>query len=90
MDELKSLLRSLSKDYGEFRMKITRIDMKAREQELRWDKYNIVSNIGRALIANIELKVRTYSYSFHPYPLQLMIKTKIKSTDPMLPTLLKR
>lgn len=82
MEELKGLLRSISNDYGEFKMKITRIDMKARDQELRWGRYNIVSNIGNALIANKELKVRTYSYSFHPYPLQLTIKIKIKSTDP--------
>jgi Protein of unknown function (DUF4030)/Domain of unknown function (DUF4179) len=82
IDELKSMLRSISKDYGEFKMKITRIDMKAREQELRWGRSNVVSNIGNALIANKELNVKTYSYSFHPYPLQLTIKTKIKSTDP--------
>lgn len=90
IEELKSLLLTISKDYGEFKMKITRIDMKAREQEIRWGRANVISNIGNALIANKELKVKTYSYSFHPYPLQLTIKTKIKSIDLNAPTISKK
>lgn len=81
-DELKNLLRSTSKEYGEFKMRLTKIDMKAREQEIRWGKNFIVSTIGNGLMANKDFKVTTYSYSFHPYPLQLEIKTSIKSTNP--------
>ncbi|UII57598.1 DUF4030 domain-containing protein [Cytobacillus spongiae] len=79
MVELKDMLKSITKDYGEFRMRITQIDLKAREQELRWG--GIVHTIGDALMAEDHLKVRTYSYSFHPYPLQLTIKTTIDSTN---------
>ncbi|PLR89854.1 DUF4030 domain-containing protein [Bacillus sp. T33-2] len=83
IDELKNLLHSTSKEYGDnFRLRVTRIDMKAREQEIRWGKNNIISTIGGGLMENKELKVKTYSYSFHPYPLQLKIKTTIDATDP--------
>ncbi|WP_163101989.1 DUF4030 domain-containing protein [Peribacillus alkalitolerans] len=79
--ELKELLRSTAQEYGEFKLKVTRIDMKAREQELRWGKNNIVSIIGHGLMENDEFKVTGYGYSFHPLPLQIKLKTSIKSSD---------
>ncbi|SOC11403.1 uncharacterized protein DUF4030 [Ureibacillus xyleni] len=83
MEKLKELLKSASSKYGDdFKMRITRIDMKAREQELRWEKNGIVHYIGGALMENEDFNVTGYSYSFHPYPLMLKLKTSIKSTDP--------
>jgi Protein of unknown function (DUF4030) len=82
--ELKELLRSVTKKYGEFeefKLRLTRIDMKAREQELRWGKNNIVSIIGHGLMENDDFKVTGYGYSFHPLPLQIKLKTSIKSSD---------
>ncbi|WP_108671878.1 DUF4030 domain-containing protein [Peribacillus acanthi] len=79
--ELKELLRSTAKEYGDdFKLRVTRIDMKAREQELRWGKNNIVGIIGQGLMENEEFKVKGYSYSFHPYPLQIKIKTTINTS----------
>jgi hypothetical protein len=82
MQELKELLRDSTKDYGKFKMRITRIDMAAREQELRWESNGIVHIIGSGLMENKEFKVTGYSYSFHPLPLQLNIKTSVKASDP--------
>jgi hypothetical protein len=82
MELLKELLRDATKEYGEFKMRITRIDMAAREQELRWEKNGIVHIIGSGLMENKEFKVKGYSYSFHPLPLQLIIKTSVLATDP--------
>jgi hypothetical protein len=81
MDDLKALLKTASSKYGDdFKMRITRIDMKAREQELRWG--NTIMIIGDVLMQNEEFKTTGYSFSFHPYPLQLKIKTSIQSSDP--------
>lgn len=82
VSELKELLTSVTKDYGEFRMRITSIDMRAREQELRWGKNHITGIIGSGLMSNESFKVTGFSYSFHPYPLEMKVKTSVKSTDP--------
>lgn len=82
VSELKELLKSVTKDYGEFRVRITSIDLKAREQELRWGDSHITGIIGSGLMSNESFKVTGFSYSFHPYPLEMKIKTSVKSTDP--------
>lgn len=82
VSELKELLKSVTKVYGEFRMRITSIDMKAREQELRWGDSDITGIIGSGLMSSDSFKVTGFSYSFHPYPLEMKIKTSVKSTDP--------
>ncbi|KAA9022043.1 DUF4030 domain-containing protein [Niallia endozanthoxylica] len=79
--ELKELLNTVTKDYGEFRMRITSIDMKAREQELRWGN-NIIGILAQGLMSNKSFQVTGFSYSFHPYPLQIKVKTSVQSTDP--------
>ncbi len=79
--ELKELLHTVTKDYGEFRMRITSIDMKAREQELRWGN-NIIGILAQGLMSNKSFQVTGFSYSFHPYPLQMKVKTSVQSTDP--------
>jgi hypothetical protein len=79
--ELKELLKSVTKVYGEFKMKITSIDMKAREQELRWGS-QIPRLISSGLMSNESFKITGFSYSFHQYPLEMIFKTSVKSTDP--------
>ncbi|MFB5195181.1 DUF4030 domain-containing protein [Neobacillus sp. KR4-4] len=81
VDELKKMLVAASRPYGEFTFRVSRIDMKARAQEQRWDELGIIQILGGGLMENKEFKVTGYSYSFHPLPLQLEIKTSIKSTD---------
>ena len=80
--ELKDQLKVLTKEYGEFKYKITSIDMAAREQELRWAKNDVIHVLVGGLRENKDFKVTGFSYSFHPLPLQIKVKTSIKSTDP--------
>jgi hypothetical protein len=81
IDELKDLLKSTSSKYGEFRLKVTRVDMNAREQELRWGKNNITLTIAHGLMENKDFHVTGFSYSFHPLPLQIMVKTELDAAD---------
>ena len=80
--ELKEQLKVLTKEYGEFRYKITSIDMAAREQELRWGKKWSIHILVGGLMENKDFKVTGISYSFHPLPLQIKVKTSVKSTNP--------
>ena len=82
VDELKEQLKILTEEYGEFRYRITSIDMAAREQELRWEKSGILSVLFGGLDENKAFKVTGLSYSFHPLPLQIKVKISLKSTDP--------
>ncbi|MFP5303545.1 hypothetical protein R2R70_20415, partial [Cobetia sp. SIMBA_158] len=51
MEQLKELLTYISSKYGDhFKMRITQIDMKAREQQLRWG--GNIHAIGSALMEN--------------------------------------
>ncbi|MGP7817366.1 DUF4030 domain-containing protein [Niallia sp. 01092] len=81
MKQLKADLIDISKEYGEFTFRITQVDMKAREQELRWDKTGAISIIAQGLMENKQFKVKGFSYSFHPLPLQIKVKTSVSSTD---------
>jgi hypothetical protein len=82
VDQLKEQLKLLTKEYGEFRFRITSIDMAAREQELRWGRNGIISILFGGLSENKAFKVTGLSYSFHPLPLQMEVKISLKSTDP--------
>jgi hypothetical protein len=82
VDELKEQLKLLTKEYGEFRYRITSIDMAAREQELRWGKSGVLNVLFGGLDENKAFKVTGLSYSFHPLPLQIKVKISLKSTDP--------
>jgi Protein of unknown function (DUF4030) len=82
VDELKEQLKLLTKEYGEFRYRITSIDMAAREQELRWGKSGVLDVLFGGLDENKAFKVTGLSYSFHPLPLQIKVKISLKSTDP--------
>jgi hypothetical protein len=90
-DELQAFLHTVTKPYGgEFKIRISKINMKAREQEIRWDKNNIISILAHGLMENKEFKVKGFSYSFHPLPLQIEIKTSVDSSDPDAKELAKR
>jgi hypothetical protein len=79
--ELEDLLRTTTKPYGDdFKLDIRKIDMAAREQEKRWEEAGIIHIIVGGLMENEEFKVTGFSYSFHPLPLQIKVKTSVKST----------
>ncbi|MEH7009778.1 DUF4030 domain-containing protein [Neobacillus niacini] len=80
--ELKEQLKLITKEYGEFRYKITSIDMAAREQELRWVQNGIIDIIFDGLSENKAFKITGLSYSFHPLPLQIEVRISLKSKDP--------
>lgn len=79
--ELRKKIEGISKEYGTFNIRITQVDMKAREQEKRWDKNNIMGILARGLMENKKFEVKGYSYSFHPLPLQIKIKLSVHSSD---------
>lgn len=80
--ELETLLRATAKPYGEdFKLDIRKIDMAAREQEKRWEEAGIIHILVGGLMENEEFNVTGFSYSFHPLPLQIKVKTSVKSTD---------
>jgi hypothetical protein len=82
MKDLKNMLVTASKEYGEFTFRISKIDMKAREQEIRWGKNGIIDILAQGLMENKEFKVTGFSYSFHPLPLQITVKTSLKASNP--------
>jgi hypothetical protein len=82
MKDIKNMLIATSKEYGEFKFRISKIDMKAREQEIRWGKNGIINIIAQGLMENKKFKVTGFSYSFHPLPLQITVKTSLKATNP--------
>lgn len=77
-DELKEVLLALSKEYGDFELKVTRVDMNAREQEKRWERLGIISILANGLTDNKEFKITGFSYSF---PLEITLKTSLHSSD---------
>ena len=82
MADLETLLRTTAQEYGDdFKLDIRTIDMDARTQEKRWEEAGIISILVGGLMENEEFKVTGFSYSFHPLPLQIKIKTSINSTD---------
>ncbi|MFE8700624.1 DUF4030 domain-containing protein [Cytobacillus sp. FJAT-54145] len=91
IDELEELLLTTSKEYGDdFKLDIRRIDMEARAQEERWDKTGVIHIISSGLMQNESFKVTGFSYSFHPLPLQIKIKTSVKASDPEAKELVER
>ncbi|PLT31025.1 DUF4030 domain-containing protein [Peribacillus deserti] len=80
--ELEQAMRGLSQPYGgNFKIDIRKSDMTARQQEIRWEEKGLISIIVGGLMENKEFKVKGFSYSFHPLPLQIKVKTSVKSTD---------
>lgn len=53
----------------------------AREQEVRWGKTGAVNDIAQAMMESEQFPVTGFSYSFHPYPLQIKIKTSLDQSS---------
>jgi hypothetical protein len=82
IDEIKKVVQSVieSKNKGEFQIKVHKIDMEKREQELRW--HTVIKTIAEGLMSTKEYKVKGVGYSNHPSPMTITIKTTVSSSDP--------
>lgn len=79
---LKQIMSEEGKKYGEKpKIDVRQVQRKAREQELRWEKTGAVNHIAQAMMESDEFPVTGFSYSFHPYPLQIKVKTSLKTSD---------
>lgn len=67
------------KKIDSYSIKINKIDLSQREKEAKWNE--IFPAIIEGLTAKKEYKVTGFAYSFHPAPLQIIIKTSINHTD---------
>ncbi|WP_075981783.1 DUF4030 domain-containing protein [Bacillus massilinigeriensis] len=67
------------KNLSNYSIDIKKIDLVQRERESKWDR--VFPTIIEGLTAKKEYKVTGFAYSFHPAPLQIIIKTSIESTD---------
>ncbi|KGX83362.1 MULTISPECIES: DUF4030 domain-containing protein [Pontibacillus] len=80
--QLKDILKKEAKSYEDkVKLDVRQVQKIAREQEKRWEKTNAISHIGRALMEAEHLPVIGFAYSFHPYPLQIKIKTSLDAND---------
>lgn len=67
------------KNIDSYSIKINKIDLAQREKEAKWNEmFNVIIE---GLSAKKEYQVTGFAYSFHPAPLQIIIKTSIKTTD---------
>lgn len=82
LEKLKEIMKEEASNYGnEFKFDVRQVQKKAREQEKRWEKTDAISNIGIALEASDQFPVTGFAYSFHPYPVQIIIKTSLDPND---------
>ncbi|QTC41618.1 DUF4030 domain-containing protein [Bacillus sp. V3] len=83
LDLLESIMKEEGSQYiDKPEIDIRQVEKKAREQEVRWDKTGVISDIARAMTESDTYPVTGFAYSFHPYPLQITIKTSLKPDDP--------
>ncbi|TKD72312.1 DUF4030 domain-containing protein [Pseudalkalibacillus hwajinpoensis] len=82
LDQLKELMEDVAKGFGEtYELDIRQVEKIAREQEKRWGKTGAIGHIGQALMESDEFPVTGYAYSFHPYPLEIIMKTSLDQND---------
>nr|WP_295973698.1 DUF4030 domain-containing protein [uncultured Bacillus sp.] len=81
VEEIKKILNESlkTKNIDSYSIKINRIDLAQKEKEAKWNE--IFPAIIEGLTAKKEYKVTGFAYSFHPAPLQIIIKTSIKTSD---------
>ncbi|MED3690944.1 DUF4030 domain-containing protein [Peribacillus butanolivorans] len=81
IEEIKEITNEIlrAKNIESYSIKINKIDLVQREKEAKWDE--IFPAIYDGLSAKKEYKVTGFAYSFHPAPLQIIIKTSINSSD---------
>ncbi|OZU87122.1 hypothetical protein CIL03_18225 [Virgibacillus indicus] len=83
LEQLKEIMKEEAKVYGDdYKLDVRQVQKIAREQEIRWQKTGAISNIGRALMEADNLHVNGFSYSFHPYPLEINVKTSLELDNP--------
>ncbi|WP_186580321.1 DUF4030 domain-containing protein [Aquibacillus kalidii] len=83
LDKLKEIIREEASAYGdELTVDVRQIQNKALEQEKRWKRTGAISNIGEALMETKHYPVTGFAFSFHPYPLQIIIKTSLNAKNP--------
>ncbi|WP_142305364.1 DUF4030 domain-containing protein [Neobacillus jeddahensis] len=81
IEEIKKIVNESlkAKNIDSYSIKIHKIDLAQREKEAKWNE--IFDAIFEGLTAKKEYKVTGFAYSFHPAPLQIIIKTSIKASD---------
>ncbi|MEC3885706.1 DUF4179 domain-containing protein [Halobacillus sp. HZG1] len=60
---------------------IRQVEKKAREQEIRWEETGAIHDIAQAMMESEQYPVTGFASSFHPYPLQIKIKTSLDRSD---------
>jgi translation elongation factor EF-1beta len=82
LEQLEEIMKEVAKVYGdEYKLDIRQVEKIAREQEIRWEKIGALDHISSALMEGGKYPVTGFAHSFHPYPLQIKIKTSMKSDD---------
>ncbi|MFJ7744518.1 DUF4030 domain-containing protein [Peribacillus sp. NPDC097295] len=81
IEEIKNISNEIiqDNDIGSYSLKIDIVNMEQREKESRWG--DVFPAIYEGLASKKEYKVTGFAYSFHPAPLQIIIKTSINSSD---------
>lgn len=79
MDKLEALAKEEAGELDEkLKLDIRQVEKKAREQEKRWEETGVIGDIAGALVESGEYPVDGFSYSFHPYPLKIKVKTSLE------------
>ncbi|WML42051.1 DUF4030 domain-containing protein [Neobacillus sp. OS1-2] len=81
IEEIKKIVNESlkAKNIDSYDIKTNKIDLAQREKESKWNE--VFDVIFEGLTAKKEYKVTGFAYSFHPAPLQIIIKTSINTTD---------
>lgn len=81
IEELKKVINDCfkAKNIDSYSIKINKINLSQKEKEAKWNE--IFPVIIEGLTAKKEYKVTGFAYSFHPAPLQIIIKTSINDSD---------
>ncbi|WP_281975347.1 DUF4179 domain-containing protein [Halobacillus litoralis] len=79
---IEKIMLEEGKKYGEDpELDLRQVQKRAREQEVRWGKTGAINDIAQAMMESEQFPVTGFSYSFHPYPLQIKIKTSLDQTS---------
>ncbi|MYL49972.1 DUF4030 domain-containing protein [Halobacillus litoralis] len=79
---LEDIMLEEGQEYNEEpKLDIRQVEKKAREQEKRWEETGAVNDIAQAMMESEQYPVTGFAYSFHPYPLQIKIKTSLDRSN---------
>ncbi|WP_226036287.1 DUF4030 domain-containing protein [Aquibacillus saliphilus] len=80
--ELKQLIEEVigQHDFGDFEVKLNKYNEERRDLEMAVSS-KVIGPLHEALRAREEFHTKGMAYSFHPAPLQIIVKTTVKSTD---------